>query len=73
MAAVVRLPRLLPASPIEESLEARIFVLAGFAVGCLGVALYGQDYVIPAGGLLIAAIGHSVSYRGPGQMRTSRW
>ncbi len=70
MAAVVRLPRLLPESPIEESLEARIFVLAGFAVGCLGVALYGQDYVIPAGGLLIAAIGHSVSYRGRGQKRS---
>jgi transglutaminase-like putative cysteine protease len=60
----------LPASPVEESLEARLFVFSGFAVACLGVAIYGQDYVVPAAGLAIAAAGHAVSYRGRGKRRT---
>ena len=73
MAAVtthVKLPRILPASPVEESLAARAFVFAGFALGCLGVALYGQDYVIPAVGLGIAGVGHVVSYRGRASKRS---
>src|SRR5436305_8129349 len=65
----MRLPRL-PASPVEESLEARLFVLSGFAVACLGVVLYGQDYVVPPLGLAIAAAGHAVSYRGRGRRRS---
>ncbi len=67
--AAVKLPRLLPASPVEESLEARVFVLSGFAIACLGVVLYGQDYVIPAAGLAIACVGHVVSYRGRSKKR----
>ena len=53
----------LPASPLEHSVEARAFVFAAFAVAVLAIALYGQDYVIPAIGLLAAAAGHIVSYR----------
>lgn len=68
--AALKLPRLLPASPVEESPEARAFVFAGFAVACIGVVLYGQDYVIPAAGLAIAAAGHLVSYRGRGKGRS---
>src|SRR5215831_10409001 len=68
--AALKLPRFLPASPVEESLEARVFVFAGFAMACLGVALYGQDYVIPAAGLVVAGIGHTVSYRGRGAKRS---
>ena len=67
--AVKRLPHL-PASPVEESLEARVFVLSGFAVASLGVVLYGQDYVVPAAGLAIAAAGHAVSYRGRSRRRS---
>ena len=66
----MKLPRLLPASPVEESLSGRVFVYFAFAIGCLGVAIYGQDYVVPAVGLGIAALGHIVSYRGRGQKRT---
>ena len=66
----MKLPRLLPASPVEESLSGRVFVWAGFAVGCVGVGIYGQDYVIPAIGLAIAALGHIVSYRGRSQKRS---
>ena len=66
----MKLPRLLPASPVEESLSGRVFVWAGFAVGCAGVGIYGQDYVIPAIGLAIAALGHIVSYRGRSQKRS---
>ena len=40
--AALRLPRL-PASPTEDSLEGRLFVLSGFAIAVLAVALYGQD------------------------------
>src|SRR5204862_466132 len=36
---------------------------------CLGVAIYGQDYVIPAVCLVVAAIGHVVSYRGRAKKR----
>ncbi len=64
MAAVTSLRRLrLPASPIENSLEGRAFVFSGFAVAVLGIVLYGQDYVMPALGLVAAGVGHVVSYR----------
>jgi len=53
----------LPASPVESSLEGRAFVFSGFAVAVLGIVLYGQDYVVPALGLVVAGIGHVVSYR----------
>ncbi len=66
----MKLPRLLPASPVEESLSGRVFVYLGFAIGCLGVAIYGQDYVVPAVGVAIAALGHIVSYRGRRQRRS---
>jgi len=69
--ANLRLPRL-PASPVENSLEGRAFVLSGFAVAVLGVVLYGQDYVVPAAGLAIAIAGHTVSYRGRARKRTLR-
>ena len=69
--AALRLPRL-PASPVEQSLEARVFVLSGFAVACLGVVLYGQDYFVPAIGLAVAAAGHYVSFRGRNARRTLR-
>ena len=66
----MKLPRLVPASPVEESLSGRVFVYLGFAIGCLGVVIYGQDYVLPAVGLAVAAFGHLVSYRGRGQKRS---
>ena len=53
----------LPASPIEQSLEARAFVFSGFAVAVLAIVIYGQDYVVPAIGLVAAAAGHVVSHR----------
>ncbi|MGH7764805.1 MAG: transglutaminase TgpA family protein [Candidatus Dormibacteraceae bacterium] len=53
----------LPASAVENSLEARAFAFSGFAVAVLGIVLYGQDYVVPALGLVAAAVGHLVSYR----------
>jgi transglutaminase-like putative cysteine protease len=53
----------IPASPIEDSLEARAFVFSGFAVAVLAVVLYGQDYVVPALGVALAGIGHYISYR----------
>ena len=62
MAAVIRLLRL-PPSPIESSVEGRAFVFSGFAVAVLAIVLYGQDYVAPVAGILIAAAGHLVSYR----------
>lgn len=61
--AAVRLPRL-PASPVENSLEARAFVFSGFCVAVLAIVLYGQDYVVPAAGVAATAIGHVISYRG---------
>src|SRR5207249_10234343 len=70
LAATMKLPRLLPASPVEDSLSGRVFVYLGFAIGCIGVAIYGQDYVIPAVGLAVAGLGHVVSYRGRGQKRS---
>src|SRR5437773_1183474 len=66
----MKLPRLLPASSVEDSLSGRVFVYLGFAIGCIGVAIYGQDYVIPAVGLAVAGLGHMVSYRGRGQKRS---
>ena len=66
----MRLSRLkIPASPIEDSLEARAFVFSGFAVAVLAIVLYGQDYVLPALGLAATAIGHVVSYRGRARKR----
>src|SRR5438093_2802203 len=59
----------LPTSPIEQSVEARAFVFSGFAVAVLGIVLYGQDYVVPAVGLIAAAAGHVVSYRERNQRR----
>jgi protein-glutamine gamma-glutamyltransferase len=67
--ATLKLPRL-PASPVEESPVARECVLIGFAVACIGVAVYGQDYAVPAAGIAIAAIGHVVSYRGRANRRS---
>src|SRR6202171_2857450 len=54
----------LPASPVESSLEARAFVFSGFCVVMLAIALYGQDYVVPAAGIVATAAGHVISYRG---------
>lgn len=62
----------LPASPIENSLEGRAFVFSGFSVAVLAVVLYGEDYVVPALGLVAAAIGHVVSYRERAQKRGVR-
>jgi protein-glutamine gamma-glutamyltransferase len=67
--AALRLPRL-PASPVESSVAGRAFVFAGFAVATISVVLYGEDYVVPAAGIAIAAIGHVVSYRGRTRKRT---
>jgi transglutaminase-like putative cysteine protease len=65
------LPRLrLPASPVENSLEGRAFVFSAFAVSVLAIALYGQDYVVPAAGLATTALGHVISYRGRMLKRT---
>jgi transglutaminase-like putative cysteine protease len=54
----------LPSSPIESSLPGRIFVFCGFVVAAVAVAIYGQDYLVPALGIAVAAVGHVVSYRG---------
>ena len=62
MAAVIRGLRL-PPSPIENSVEGRAFVFSAFVVSVLAIVVYGQDYAIPAVGVVIAAIGHVVSYR----------
>ncbi|HEX9098388.1 MAG TPA: transglutaminaseTgpA domain-containing protein [Candidatus Dormibacteraeota bacterium] len=60
----MKLPRpRLPASPVENSLEGRAFVFSGFAVSVLAVVLYGEDYIVPAVGVGVAAAGHVVSYR----------
>ncbi len=59
----------LPRSPIENSLEGRAFVLSGFAVAVLAIVIYGQDLVVPAAGLVAAAIGHVFSYRERNQRR----
>ncbi|HEV2029150.1 MAG TPA: transglutaminaseTgpA domain-containing protein [Candidatus Dormibacteraeota bacterium] len=65
------MPRLrLPASPVENSLEGRAFVFSAFAVAVLAIALYGQDYVVPAVGLAATALGHIISYRGRMLKRT---
>jgi transglutaminase-like putative cysteine protease len=62
MAALIRRLRL-PPSPVEHSAEGRAFVYCGFAVAVLAIVIYGQDYVVPAVGLIAAAAGHIVSYR----------
>jgi len=62
--------KLLPASPTESSLEGRAFVFSAFAVSALSIVLYGQEYVIPAVALALAAVGHVVSYRGRNKPRT---
>src|SRR6202162_1606016 len=60
----------LPASPVENSLEARAFVFSGFCVPLLAIVLYGQDYVVPAAGIGATAIGHVTSYRGRSRKRS---
>ena len=60
----------LPASPVENSLEGRAFVFLGFVVATVAVAIYGLDYIVPAVGVGVAAVGHVVSYRGRGRKRT---
>jgi len=60
----------LPPSPVENSLQARVFVFCGFVVAVVAVAIYGQDYVVPAVAVVLAAIGHVVSYRGRNQRRS---
>jgi len=69
---LLRLPRFLklPSSPVENSLQARCFVFLGFVVAVIGVAIYGQDYVVPAAGVVVAAIGHVLSYRGRTKRRS---
>jgi transglutaminase-like putative cysteine protease len=62
MAALIHRLRL-PRSPIEHSLEARAFVFSAFVVSVLAIVLYGQDYVVPAIGIVAAGVGHAVSYR----------
>jgi transglutaminase-like putative cysteine protease len=62
MADLIRRFRL-PGSPIEHSVEARAFVFSAFVVSVLAIVLYGQDYVVPAAGVVAAAAGHVVSYR----------
>jgi transglutaminase-like putative cysteine protease len=62
VASLIRLLKL-PASPVEQSIEGRGFVFSGFVVAVLAIVLYGQDYVVPAMGVVAAAIGHVVSYR----------
>ena len=62
--------KVLPTSPTENSLEARAFAFSAFAVAVLAIVLYGQEYVIPAVGIAVAAIGHVVSYRGRAKRRT---
>jgi hypothetical protein len=62
--------KLLPASPTENSLEGRAFVFSAFAVSVLSIVLYGQEYLVPAVGLAMAAVGHVVSYRGRNNPRT---
>jgi transglutaminase-like putative cysteine protease/chromate transport protein ChrA len=59
----------LPASPVENSLEARAFVFSGFCVAVLAIVLYGQDYVVPAAGIAATAAGHVISYRGRSRKR----
>src|SRR6202162_2458551 len=59
----------LPASPVENSLEARAFVFSGFCGAVLGIVLYGQDYVVPAAGVGATPIRHGVSYRGRSRKR----
>jgi transglutaminase-like putative cysteine protease len=60
----------LPPSPVENSLQARVFVFLGFAAATLAVVIYGQDYIVPAVGVIVAAIGHVVSYRGRARRRS---
>ncbi len=62
----------LPPSPVEHSLEARAFVFSAFAVATLAIVLYGSDYVVPALGVAIAAVGHVVSY-GERNQRRGLW
>jgi protein-glutamine gamma-glutamyltransferase len=59
----------LPASPVENSLEARAFVFSGFCVAVLAIVLYGQDYILPAAGIAATAAGHVISYRGRSRKR----
>jgi transglutaminase-like putative cysteine protease len=62
MAAVMRRLRL-PRSSVENSKEARVFVFIGLVVAVIAVMVYGNDFVVPALSLVVAAAGHTVSYR----------
>ena len=53
----------LPSSPIEHSVAGRAFVLSAFIVAAAAIALYGQDYLVPALAVVATAVGHAVSYR----------
>jgi transglutaminase-like putative cysteine protease len=70
--AALKLPRFLklPPSPVENSLPGRLFVFCGFLVSTIAVGIYGQDYLVPAAGVVVAGIGHVVSYTGRGNRRT---
>jgi protein-glutamine gamma-glutamyltransferase len=69
---IFALPRFLrlPGSPVEHSLHGRVFVFCGFVVTAVAVAIYGQDYLVPAVGVGVAAIGHVVSYQGRNSRRS---
>ncbi|HKW60616.1 MAG TPA: transglutaminaseTgpA domain-containing protein [Candidatus Dormibacteraeota bacterium] len=54
--------RPLPPSPIEHSAGARAAVYLAFVVATAAVMWYGQDYVIPVLGIVIAFVGHTNSY-----------
>jgi transglutaminase-like putative cysteine protease len=58
-----RLSGLFPTSPVEESAAARAFAFGACVVAAVSIALYGQDYVVPAAALAAAAAGHRQSWR----------
>jgi transglutaminase-like putative cysteine protease len=68
----LRLPRLLPPSPIEESAAARACAFAGFAFAAASIVLYGQDYLVPPVAACVCALGHVVSWRGRRRPRRNR-
>ena len=59
----------LPASPVEDSAAARAFAWAAFAVAAGSIGFYGQDYLVPAAAVAVAAAGHVVSFRRRGRPR----
>jgi len=58
----VRLPRLLPRSPVENSGWARGFALGAFGVACLAIAVYGQAFFVPPVAFAVAVAGHRFSH-----------